>query len=121
MQRSTLIASALAAGLSIAAAAGPALAKPNAQLTIGADASAAAKSAFSEWQSTGKIKGKRDKCYGVALAGENDCKAGAGTTCAGTSTKNFQGNAWTYTPAGTCAHIVTPSGPASLAEIARNN
>ena len=30
-----------------------------------------------------------DKCYGVALAGKNDCAAGAGTTCAGTSTVNY--------------------------------
>lgn len=43
-----------------------------------------------------------EKCYGVALAGENDCKAGAGTTCAGTSTVDYQGNAWTLVPAGTC-------------------
>ncbi len=43
-----------------------------------------------------------EKCYGVALAGQNDCKAGAGTTCAGTSTKDYQGNAWKAVPAGTC-------------------
>ena len=34
------------------------------------------------------------KCYGVALAGKNDCAAGPGTTCAGTSTVDYQGNAW---------------------------
>jgi uncharacterized membrane protein len=42
------------------------------------------------------------KCYGVSLAGENDCKAGAGTTCAGTSTVDYQGNAWTLVEKGTC-------------------
>ena len=42
------------------------------------------------------------KCYGVSLAGENDCKAGAGTTCAGTSTVDYQGNAWTLVKTGTC-------------------
>ena len=42
------------------------------------------------------------KCYGVSLAGENDCKAGAGTTCAGTSTVDYQGNAWTLVESGTC-------------------
>ncbi len=42
------------------------------------------------------------KCYGVAEAGENDCAAGPGTTCAGTSTVDYQGNAWTLVPAGTC-------------------
>jgi len=42
------------------------------------------------------------KCYGVALAGENDCKAGEGTTCAGSSTVDYQGNAWTFAREGTC-------------------
>ena len=43
-----------------------------------------------------------EKCYGISLAGENDCAAGPGTTCAGTSTVDFQGNAWTLVPEGTC-------------------
>ncbi len=42
------------------------------------------------------------KCYGVSLAGKNDCKAGPGTTCAGSSTVDYQGNAWTLVPSGTC-------------------
>jgi uncharacterized membrane protein len=45
---------------------------------------------------------ENEKCYGVSLAGENDCAAGEGTTCAGTSTVDYQGNAWTFVPAGTC-------------------
>ncbi len=44
----------------------------------------------------------KDKCFGVALKGKNDCKAGAGTTCAGTSKVDYQGNAWTLVPKGTC-------------------
>ena len=44
----------------------------------------------------------KEKCYGVSLAGKNDCAAGPGTTCAGTSTVDYQGNAWTFVPAGTC-------------------
>lgn len=48
---------------------------------------------------------KQDKCFGVALAGKNDCKAGAGTSCAATSTMNYQGNAWKYVPAGTCLQM----------------
>lgn len=60
-----------------------------------------------------------EKCFGVALAGENDCAAGAGTTCAGTSTVDFQGNAWTLVPAGTCTDIETPFGNGSLEEIER--
>jgi uncharacterized membrane protein len=44
-----------------------------------------------------------EKCYGVALKGQNDCAAGAGTTCAGTSMKDYDGAAWKAVPAGTCA------------------
>ena len=58
-----------------------------------------------------------EKCYGVALAGENDCAAGPGTTCAGTSTTDYQGNAWKLVPAGTCATIETPNGMGSLEPI----
>lgn len=50
-----------------------------------------------------------EKCYGVSLAGANDCAAGPGTTCAGTSTTDFQGNAWSYVPVGTCATIEVPA------------
>ena len=44
----------------------------------------------------------KEKCYGISLAGQNDCAAGPGTTCAGTSTVDYQGNAWTLVPAGDC-------------------
>jgi uncharacterized membrane protein len=47
-----------------------------------------------------------EKCYGVAKAGKNDCKAGPGTTCAGTSTQDGQDNAWLLVPKGTCAKLV---------------
>ena len=57
---------------------------------------------------TGASAGSKEKCYGVALAGENGCKAGAGTTCAGSSTVDYQGNAWTLVDAGTCAEIDLP-------------
>jgi uncharacterized membrane protein len=59
-------------------------------------------------------KAPMEKCYGVALAGKNDCKAGAGTTCAGTSQANYQGNAWKLVKAGTCTTIKTPKGLGSL-------
>lgn len=55
-----------------------------------------------------------EKCYGVAKAGQNDCKAGAGTTCAGTASANYQKNAWKLVPAGTCTAIKTPNGHGSL-------
>lgn len=51
-----------------------------------------------------------EKCYGVSLAGENDCAAGPGTSCEGTSTVDYQGNAWTLVPAGTCEDIDVPGG-----------
>ena len=51
----------------------------------------------------------QEKCFGVSLAGENDCAAGPGTTCAGTSTVDYQGNAWTLVDAGTCSDIELPA------------
>ena len=50
----------------------------------------------------------KEKCYGISLAGQNDCAAGPGTTCAGTSTVDYQGNAWKLVPAGTCETIEVP-------------
>ncbi len=50
-----------------------------------------------------------EKCYGVALAGANDCAAGPGTTCAGTSTVDYQGNAWKVVDAGTCESMELPA------------
>jgi len=61
-----------------------------------------------------QTKPAMEKCYGIALAGKNDCKAGAGTSCAGTSRVNYQGNAWKLVKAGTCASIKTPKGNGSL-------
>ncbi len=54
--------------------------------------------------------GTKEKCFGVALAGKNDCAAGAGTTCAGTSTIDYQGNAFVLVPAGTCVTMELPGG-----------
>ncbi|MBD2842928.1 BufA1 family periplasmic bufferin-type metallophore [Erythrobacter rubeus] len=61
--------------------------------------------------------GEKEKCYGVSKAGENDCAAGPGTSCAGTSVVDYQGNAWTYVDAGTCLDITTPNGTGSLEPI----
>lgn len=57
-----------------------------------------------------------EKCYGVALAGENDCAAGD-ASCQGTSVVNYQGNAWKYVEEGTCETIETPEGTGSLTPI----
>lgn len=58
-----------------------------------------------------------DKCYGVSLAGKNDCAAGPGTSCAGTSKMDYQGNAWKYVAKGTCTTMKTPKGMGSLKPI----
>jgi len=55
-----------------------------------------------------------DKCYGISLAGKNDCKAGAGTSCGGSSRVNYQADAWKYVAKGTCETIKTPKGHGSL-------
>jgi uncharacterized membrane protein len=51
----------------------------------------------------------KEKCFGVSMAGKNDCAAGPGTTCAGTSSVDYQGNAWTLVDAGTCTEIELPT------------
>ena len=58
--------------------------------------------------------GKFEKCYGIALKGQNDCYAGAGTTCAGTNTVDYQGNAFKLVAKGSCTTISTPNGNGSL-------
>ncbi|PCH95493.1 MAG: hypothetical protein COB84_06140 [Rhodobacteraceae bacterium] len=64
--------------------------------------------AVSTFTTSASAAGK-EKCYGVALAGENGCAAGPGTSCAGTSKADYQGNAWTLVAAGTCAGIELPA------------
>src|SRR3954466_11814267 len=56
------------------------------------------------------IAAKKEKCFGVALKGQNDCAAGPGTTCQGTSTTDFQGNACKFAQGGTCTSIELPGG-----------
>jgi uncharacterized membrane protein len=85
---SAVLASAMATAFASMASAGP-LTKAEAQAAIAAH---------------------KEKCYGVALKGQNDCAAGPGTTCQGTSTADFQGNAWKFVQGGTCTSIVLPNG-----------
>ncbi|WP_272006103.1 BufA1 family periplasmic bufferin-type metallophore [Roseovarius sp. ZX-A-9] len=59
--------------------------------------------------SVAQAAGEKEKCFGVALAGENDCAAGEGTTCKGTSKVDYQGNAWSLVDAGTCTEIELPA------------
>jgi len=69
----------------------------------------------------GAVAGKGERCYGISKAGKNDCAAGKGTTCAGTSTIDYQGNAWKYVAKGTCRNIKTPYGKGSLRPINKRN
>lgn len=59
----------------------------------------------------------KDKCFGVAMKGKNDCKAGAGTTCAGTSKVDYQGNAWSLVPKGTCEKTASPTSPTGYGQM----
>ena len=64
-------------------------------------------------------KAPMEKCYGIAKAGQNDCAAGPGTSCAGSSTRDYQGNAWKLVKKGTCEKTKTPKGNGSLKPIDR--
>lgn len=58
-----------------------------------------------------------EKCFGVALKGKNDCKAGAGTSCAGTSKVDYQGNSWSAVPKGTCEQTASPTSPTGFGQL----
>jgi uncharacterized membrane protein len=90
-----------------------------APLTVGSafaqDSAPTPKQAKIRAANTAKVKsGKVEPCFGAALKGHNDCFAGAGTTCAGTSSTDYQGNAFKLVPKGTCTTISTPNGNGSL-------
>ncbi len=59
----------------------------------------------------------KEKCFGVALKGKNDCAAGAGTTCAGTSKVDYQGNAWSLVPRGTCEKTASTTSPSGFGQL----
>ena len=63
------------------------------------------------------VQAGADKCYGVSLAGLNDCAAGPGTTCAGTSAIDYDPHAWKYVAKGSCEGITTPKGHGSLTQM----
>jgi uncharacterized membrane protein len=84
-------------------------------LALAALASGAAQAA-DDMKNDGKASGM-EKCYGVSLAGKNQCAAGPGTSCAGTSKVDYQGDSWKLVPKGTCTKIKTPKGTGSLTPI----
>ena len=84
-------------------------------LALAAIASGAAQAA-ADMKKDG-MASEMEKCYGVSMAGKNQCAAGPGTTCAGTSKVDYQGNSWKLVPKGTCTKIKTPMGTGSLTPI----
>ena len=69
-------------------------------------------------QDMGKPGMDKEKCFGVALKGKNDCAAGAGTTCAGTSKVDHQANAWSLVPKGTCEKTASSTSPTGKGQLA---
>ncbi len=63
----------------------------------------------------------KEKCFGISMKAKNDCKAGAGTTCAGTSHADYQGNAWKNVPAGTCEKTASPTSPTGFGQLKEFN
>ena len=84
----------------------------NAAFVAGAVATALSSFAFADPLTDAEAKAAtaagKEKCYGVALKGQNDCAAGPGTTCQGTATIDFQGNAWKFVRGGTCTTLEIP-------------
>lgn len=60
---------------------------------------------------------EKEKCFGIALKGQNDCAAGAGTTCAGTSKTDYQSNAWKSVPKGSCEKTASKSSPTKFGQL----
>lgn len=59
----------------------------------------------------------KEKCFGVSLKGKNDCAAGPGTTCAATSVRDYQGNAWTLVPKGSCTKTASKTSPSGFGQL----
>ena len=73
-------------------------------------ATLAAAAPLTKAEASAAMAAHKEKCFGVALKGQNDCAAGPGTTCQGTSTVDFQGNSWKFVQGGTCTSIMLPNG-----------
>jgi len=73
-------------------------------------ASVAGAAPLTKAEAAAAVAAHKEKCFGVALKGQNDCAAGPGTTCQGTSVKDFQGNSWKFVQGGTCASLDLPGG-----------
>jgi uncharacterized membrane protein len=82
-----------------------------AALTLALGAALAMAPAVSSAQAADK-----GKCYGVAMKAKNDCAAGPGTTCAGTSKTDHQANAWSYVPKGSCEKMASKTSPTGFGQ-----
>jgi uncharacterized membrane protein len=78
-------------------------------------ATMAAAAPLTKAEADAAVAAHKEKCFGVALKGQNDCAAGAGTTCAGTQAIDYDGRYFRFVPKGTCTAIKTPKGTGSLA------
>ena len=93
------------------------ISKKTAHITTGAILAGAVALAIAGGMSGAEAaKEGKEKCYGVSLAGANDCAAGPGTTCAGTSVTDYQGNAWKLVAKGTCESMELPGDRAGSLE-----
>ena len=79
-----------------------------ASAVVAAMSSLAIAAPLSESEVKAAMDAGKEKCFGVALKGQNDCAAGPGTTCQGTSTVDYQGNAWKFVDGGTCTTMQLP-------------
>jgi uncharacterized membrane protein len=73
-------------------------------------ASMAAAAPLTKAEEKAAVAAHKEKCFGIALKGQNDCAAGPGTTCQGSSTIDFQGNSWKFVQHGTCGTVQVPGG-----------
>lgn len=87
-------------------------------LALAAALGSALATAASPANAVEKAASAQEKCYGVALAGKNDCAAGPGTSCAGSSKTDFQGSAWKFVPAGTCTKLPSKTSPTGHGQLA---
>jgi uncharacterized membrane protein len=79
------------------------------ELTAAALAGAMATALGSMTLSAPAFAQEMEKCYGVALAGENDCAAGS-HDCKGHSTVDYDPASFKEVPKGTCVTMETPDG-----------
>ncbi len=80
-------------------------------LALGAILVSASAGATEKMMDKEKAMMEKEKCFGVAMKAKNDCAAGPGTSCAGTSKMDHQANAWSFVPKGTCEKMDSKTSP----------